>query len=86
MKAIARVTGIVVVASAAIFALNLGSAMAAPPPPFEHELLPLQEIDSCILPGHLRRGTAIAQHLRDFALALRAAGANRPLHAPRQLR
>ena len=51
MKAIARVTGIVVVASAAIFALNLGTAMAAPPPPFEHELLPLQEIDSCILLG-----------------------------------
>jgi cell division septation protein DedD len=40
MKSLIKVTGLIALAGAAFFALNAGSALAAPPPPFEDEVIP----------------------------------------------
>jgi hypothetical protein len=40
MKSLVKVTGLIALASAAFFALSAGSALAAPPPPFEDEVIP----------------------------------------------
>jgi hypothetical protein len=40
MKSLIKVTGLIALAGAAFFALNAGSALAGPPPPFEDEVIP----------------------------------------------
>jgi hypothetical protein len=51
MKNIVRVTGLIALAGAALFAVNAGSALAAPPPP--HQVVPheVTQIDPCVLAG-----------------------------------
>ena len=51
MKNIIRVTGLIALAGAVFFALNAGSALAAPPPPFEDEVIPHIPFDPPVDPG-----------------------------------
>ena len=39
MKSLIKVTGLIALAGAAFFALNAGSALAAPPPPLRSEVI-----------------------------------------------
>ena len=51
MKNIIKVTGLIALAGAAFFALNAGSALAAPPPPWEDEVIPHVPFDPPVDPG-----------------------------------
>jgi hypothetical protein len=51
MKNIVKVTGLIALAGAAFFAVNAGSALAAPPPPFEEHVIPHIPFDPPLDPG-----------------------------------
>ena len=51
MKTIIKVTGLIALAGAAFFALNAGSGLAAPPPPFGDEVIPHIPFDPPVDPG-----------------------------------
>jgi len=45
MKSLIKVTGLIALAGAAFFALNAGSALAGPPPPWGDEVIPHMPVD-----------------------------------------
>ncbi|HUS82392.1 MAG TPA: hypothetical protein VM013_03930 [Dehalococcoidia bacterium] len=51
MKTIVKVTGLIALGGAAFFALNAGSALAGPPPPFEEVVDPHIPFDAPVDPG-----------------------------------
>jgi len=51
MKNLIKVAGLIALAGAALFAVNAGSALAAPPPPWEHEVIPHIPFDPPVDPG-----------------------------------
>jgi len=51
MKSIVKVTGLIALAGAAFFALNAGSALAGPPPPFGDHVIPHIPFDPPVDPN-----------------------------------
>jgi hypothetical protein len=51
MKNLIKVAGLIALAGAALFAVNAGSALAAPPPPWEDEVIPHIPFDPPVDPG-----------------------------------